>query len=407
MSIKNVVCKFTQLIVICCSIHCLFPIYKIVLQSLKVDRETFNTNDHISNNYTDKLHLFFHTELSTKEEPKELTAFVHNVSPIKKSGKTPYFEMNIQTHDKIVRGVHFGTDRHKQLQQISQQKSPVKLSNYRKETKWNVENILLNRNTKIDTTDATAVDFQPIIIPQNQNIATLSSVAIGQLVNIKGQLVQLKALKKFKTETGTKVKADAFLLDPHGCIKITLWEDFACQCQQDNTYTFENVRLQKDAKSQRLFLSTPKSGCSITLTDPFEEQLSLPAELPDTFTSTTVLADVIGVSDFSSYQSCCTCNKKVTGDSPIITCTHCGLKQKRSACDLHFYVKALISTPTAKTTITIFDNTLLKYLSDIEQNPTEINGNIITELLLSLPQVNISYDAKTKIVSHIATSQGQ
>ena len=43
--------------------------------------------------------------MSEKKEEDAIIGFLHNVSPIKKSARTPYFDMQIQTSSDVMRGV--------------------------------------------------------------------------------------------------------------------------------------------------------------------------------------------------------------------------------------------------------------------------------------------------------------
>jgi hypothetical protein len=49
----------------------------------------------------------------------------------------------------------------------------------------------------------------------------------------------------------------------------------------------------------------------IQVCKPFTEPLATPAELPETFTSKMVKAEVIGITKCSKYYTCLKCKKKI------------------------------------------------------------------------------------------------
>ena len=310
--------------------------------------------------------------------------------------------MEMQTKEQLLRGVYFGSRTHSDLQKLSQDQTPLELSNYKKETKYNVTNILMNEGTQFQETKD--IDFQPTVVPATMTIANLSSVAIGQLVSLKAQIVQISAVKKLKTQYGEKTKCEAFLIDPHGSIKIHLWENFTKHCDEEMTYNFKNLRLHKDVRSNELFLGTPKTGCVIEPCDPFEEKLALPSQLPDAYTTTTITTEIIGVTGFEKYHSCSQCNKKVFPDnSALVLCKHCSLKQKTKVCEVHLFVKMFVKHDDAKLTLTIFGDVLMKFLEELGKTP-DIEEDVITDAILTLPDLEITFDNRSKIVSCLKLS---
>ena len=53
------------------------------------------------------------------------------------------------------------------------------------------------------------------------------------------------AAKTVTIINGVKWKADCYLTDPSGTIKLTLWEDFINDVQEGKTHIFHNVRVIK------------------------------------------------------------------------------------------------------------------------------------------------------------------
>ena len=66
------------------------------------------------------------------DETKEISGYIHNVSPLKGS-KSTYFDMVVQTKTDAFRAFCFSPKKHQDLQLKSNAKSPVKISNYKVE----------------------------------------------------------------------------------------------------------------------------------------------------------------------------------------------------------------------------------------------------------------------------------
>ena len=164
-----------------------------------------------------------------------LTGYIHNVSPVKHSNKTRYFDMLIQTEATKVRGVCFSSSKHLDFERCSKQKSPVKISNF------TIKNDSVLMNARVQIEELMEVTFLGEI-PSTLNISMLSNVTNNQLINLKAKVVHLSGVKKIITRDGTKkLKADCWLLDPSRSIKLTLWEDLITEVADDNTYNFCNL----------------------------------------------------------------------------------------------------------------------------------------------------------------------
>lgn len=99
----------------------------------------------------------------------------------------------------------------------------------------------------------TNADFPRKPIPPTNNIASLMGVHYQQLITITAKVTQLAGTKKASTRFGLKEKAECYLVDPSGSIKLTLWESLIHQVQAGNTCTFKNLKVLKE------YIITPKS----------------------------------------------------------------------------------------------------------------------------------------------------
>lgn len=336
-----------------------------------------------------------------KDEP-EISGYVHNVSPIKKSSKATYFDMQVQTKSELLRAVCFSPKKHTEFESKCKSVSPVKLKKFKLDDKNNNKTILLNYGAEIiDTT----VDFEPQPIPPTNNIASLTGAHLHQLVTITGKVTQLTGIKKVNTQSGVKRKVDCYLIDPSGSIKLTAWEHHTQELAEGKTYRFENLRVTKEFNSDNLALSTAKQECTITECQGFQAPLVNPTELPDSFTDKQITSEIIGISSFETYSSCRACYKKITSPDPaalIVKCSNCKLLQKKSKCPTKCVVQALVDVHEhSKITLTLFTETIQQIFCLLSL-PTSQNEGEVTSALLDCPLLNITYDQKTKIVSNVS-----
>lgn len=199
-------------------------------------------------------------------------------------------------------------------------------------------------------------------------------------------------------------KVTGFLVhvDPHGAITIQIWEDFISQVQEGGTYTFKNLRVHDNQYNGTLFVATPNGcHCAITPRNESSQPLATLTALPDTFVTKTTEAEFIAIKTFALYFTCFKCNTKVTDTTQVITkCTKCGQTQKVAKCKKACYVQAFIEEePEACVTVTMPQDVLLHTLGFPDDHP--LTENIVTNGLLSLPRLKISYNRKTKVVSSV------
>lgn len=117
-----------------------------------------------------------------EEQKEEIVGFLHNVSPTKKSSKTSYFDMSIQTTDGLVRGVCFSGSKQEHFDQMSKKKSPIKLRNFRIERAGDATTVLMNNNVLLEPTKE--IPFSRIELPSANNIQSISAANTNQSITI-------------------------------------------------------------------------------------------------------------------------------------------------------------------------------------------------------------------------------
>ena len=124
----------------------------------------------------------------------ELTGYVHNISPLKKSAKTSWFDTQIQTQTEVVRGVCFSAAKRNSLKTFSDQKSPIKIKKFNLDTTTNTKSVLMS--SRIQLEPLAKLDFEPIKIPTTVSIPSIASVNPGQMVDVNANLLYLSGEKR-------------------------------------------------------------------------------------------------------------------------------------------------------------------------------------------------------------------
>lgn len=167
-------------------------------------------------------------------------------------------------------------------------------------------------------------DFQLKEIPTTNNIGTISAINTYQMIAIKAKLLQKGDKNKVKTDDGEKFLVNAYLGDPSGTIKVTLWDRF-CDLEEGKTYPFDNHLVRGEYKTQDIILVTPKTGCKAVENTPFKENLNYPSHLQQLL-------------HLQKYY-----NTIIPEKSTVITCNACGLEQKVKSttrqCHIQFYIE--------------------------------------------------------------------
>lgn len=90
----------------------------------------------------------------------------------------------------------------------------------------------------------------------------------------------------------------------------------------------------------------------------------------------------------------------VTPDLNIVKCSNCSLNRKTKACKQKWVAQVLFDIGHENILVTIFDNIFQALLKDLKL-PPPLTESQMTEMLLTLPTVKLTYDKK-KIAKSIS-----
>ncbi len=152
------------------------------------------------------------------------------------------------------------------------------------------------------------------------NISKLSGLMPNQLLSLKSKLINLQKPRIVNQHSANQLtKREGFLIDPHGTIKIVLWEDEVNSIEEGKTYLFKNIRLKKNRISGDIYVN-PRKGCATFLsTDEFaDDSLRPPKDVPERLLTTYITGEIIRVNKCSLSICCFKCSNAASNAQSLL-----------------------------------------------------------------------------------------
>ena len=222
------------------------------------------------------------------------------------------------------------------------------------------------------------LDFSRSESQSSTMLSSVKSVRIGQHVTVKAKVTNMSKEEK----AGNFTLVNCTLLDPAASVRMVLWENFSNQVENNHTYTFHNVTVQKVKYHDNIYLNTAKYGTEIKLIGDFTEVLAVPLTQDTTqFVPTTIEGEILGITTINSHFSFFKCNKKLEQSiaATYLECNNCHLKQK------HF-LRSIIS----------------RYLPNKKCLMPTTTEEMLLDSLFNLLTVKFTYNTTSKAVRKIA-----
>ena len=325
---------------------------------------------------------------------------------MKNSGKTKFFDCQVQTSEKTVRGVCFSPEKKSEFDLAQFNKKPIVLKNFKVNNNFGNDNVVMNNKTQIGDSTLTEKEFKRVDIPDTLDIISLTNVAPEQLVSFKAKVVNLGGVKHFETQKGTFTKQEGFLIDPTGSTRIVLWGDYVGQLQQDMTYSFSGLRL-KQIDGEK-YVNTPKGNYfKFEISTAFDQTLP-EVENVSQMINIDVTIDVIGVTSLTKSHSCRACKRRLdipNEKSVYGKCSNCKMRQKVSAATASWFTKLYVQESCNRNnklalTANSFILSKIHSLGDLDFHL--VTEDEMMERLLDITSLSITYDPTNKKVIDVA-----
>lgn len=337
------------------------------------------------------------------------------MSPVKVSGNCKYFDCTLQTATSVTRAVCFSPEKRQAFEKHEKAKSPVKLARFRSSTKYGKEDLIIDRATMVTPiSPEDAFEYKELELSPVVTISSLDQISAEQLVSLKAKVTKVDGTKVITTNytsnhnnSNQLKKQEVLIVDTTKSIKLILWEQHVDCVETGKTYLFDNLRLKKDNSGIK-YLNTPKTaGFSVKEVEDFKQLL---AEVQDVLELTTInmTATILGVQILSKYLSCLKCGKKTTTKpgSKIAQCDSCKMVQNATNCNTQWFARLLfqnVQNTKDRIELSVFHE--VTKMIDLANDPKDMNtisADALTEILLCLDELQITYHAIQKKVITIA-----
>ena len=323
--------------------------------------------------------------------------FVHGVGPVKYgSSGNPYFNCVLQGQKTANKAVCFSPKKHKMLSEVSESKSPVKISKITPSQ----GDLVINDSSNIKLLQKAQFKLDERFSSNaTVSLADLHSLAPRQVLSTKGYISRVGGEINHQTRTGREVsKQEILVSNDSTSVKLILYGKDVNSLVAGKTYLLRNLRL--NTYQGAVFLNTTESEpFSFEETTEFKNVL----ESNDVdATEVSVQCKVVGVSTVTKTYYCVGCNKKVESkseDPEFIKCLSCNMEMTKSSCRSLMGLSIVVSeiTKDEKTSL-YFPNDAALQLKSIVQFD---DGNISKALLKFPDTLQVTFDIITKKVSTV------
>ena len=303
------------------------------------------------------------------------------VSPMKRGGKTEYFEAKITDGEGQMRVVGFSGSQRKRMASFEEKVESVVIENCQVKKSRRLEDleILLRSSSRLESSPK-KFKSEDIVEMRSMEITLgdLDSRSSFEKVSLVAKV--LRVCDPVKVSGGLS-KQDIIIADSSDCGKLTVWEkDVGC-VTEGSSYRFSNVVIR--SYQLQKFLSLPKDGASIVPVEDIGDVAN--DDVAEQYT-TINSAEVVGVMSLASYAACLQCKAKVEPTKPNLgCCTKCGMQQIVSRCKTQLNVKVILSSGDSYVTLNVFGTDV----GDIAGLAME---DVTEESLLSAPAFNVTYE---------------
>ena len=324
--------------------------------------------------------------MATSDANDSIVGIVHNVEEADDK-----FCFDLQTEKQTFRVLCFSPQKRKQFE--GKEKSPVKLTKYRKSMKS--ETLIFPDTGEVEPAK---VDFEAANISGVVNLVNIPKCSDNQIISVHVQVTDVG--KKRKVKNNTLDLQEVCVTDSTSSAKLCLFDDYCGQVLKGSSYDIASVRVKKD-KFGGFALNTIVSRTEVKEATTVVDLTGTKFKLPTLQLNEEICGKIMGLKKFDAYMKCYNCNKKMgEGDDEFAECVDCGMLQLVENCAKERYVHvAFKEEEGAKYDLTIFGKVLKQVVPDVYEY---VNKKEIVPILLKLGDVKVRFNQKSKVVEHIS-----
>ena len=294
----------------------------------------------------------------------------------------------------------------------------IVVSNYSLKRSFQTEtdySVVINKRTKIDTVAKCPFKFERIPEIPVTKIKEVQKLPDYTVVSLYGKIDCSAAPEEVKLTGRSLTKQDCFIADDSDVIKLTLWEKQISAVENGKTYRIDNGRVRTYQGEKYVTLNTDST---VTLTND-KNFVTVPDFLKkseELEVKSFILNKVDGIESLQRYARCKNCRRKVkSNEEKLYTCENCGLKQIVCESDKKYTSLSLLINfdDDNNCILTMFEDVIQQMLDiyninetaeqTVKENVTLFSNNYdIMQAVLSVSNINITYNVKTNIISNIS-----
>lgn len=348
---------------------------------------------------------------------ESLCGFIHNLSPVKRSKRTDWFDFHLQTSpSKVQRVVGFNIPSHSTFSGHNKSKTPVLLSN----TKKNDSNkdIIFNQQSIVRSAPAFDIDFdyspdiaasesssssvQPATTITLEQVPTLK---INQKVNVTATISlgseQPKPVEVKSTQKMTLVKEDCVLEDETGTAEIHIWDELINNVKNGTTYEFQNLNV-KHFKGSAHLATTPATTFKEASKQLKSVQGPTLLENPEKEVKVEMFKFL---NNLSIFVACQACRRKITESAhqKYIKCRNCGVRQRQGECKRDASVQVKVEIAGKEIWLTAFTKEIESLLALSPELSLMSDSESIEDHLMDLKDIHFTYNVNKNTITQVTS----
>ena len=269
------------------------------------------------------------SQVETTDSKATINAIVTSLSP--RPTRSNCFQGEITDGETVLPLLGFDEDLRLKLKQHMDNKDTITLRNCQ------VTTSRVKGKLQVVLKTHTMIEKNPEVVYNIADPSTLGSpiVALNELakykqydrVTVTARVIQVKP--SLQVNTG-KYKQDVIIADSTGHACLTVWEDDIDPLQENYTYRFSRITINKYAG--KTDLSMPQYGANTEIIDNDIEDIYIPEEHTKTEPKHLNQVTITAVNQLELLIRCAHC-KKMTGttSSDIFTCSSCATSRSVTA----------------------------------------------------------------------------
>lgn len=272
---------------------------------------------------------------------------------------------------------------------------PVKIAHFAKTLDGT--KLVINDITSLTAPNDLEYSFQFSEQPEEQSFVQLHQLSSNETPEDK-ITVCCKVLNVGATKVVGQAKytvANITIADVTGQIVLDVWNNLIPHIKENKVYKFTNLSV-RFWNGNRKLATTSQTVISETLNQVLQElqvdDAISPTDLEITVSSIDTIEHIV------KYKVCANCGKRILQvQDKVVNCDHCNHKMRSSRCKTKISVSLVVTKETNKLYLTMLDDSLKEVIGTYD--PDEIETTAITEKLLFLENIKITYTESNKVVS--------